>query len=94
MAPGRGRMRRTFTQIKLDDYGSTRNVVVLYDEVPCDPGTSLYEDRQSYFLNYIANDQRLVSPGDTIFQTLSISHSGNGWVATAVSITTKTNTEK
>jgi hypothetical protein len=86
-------VRRTFTQVKLDDEGSTRNVVVLYDDVQCDIGTALYENRQVLFLQYIANDIRLVSP-NSLFETLNISHSGNGWVATAVSMTTKTTTEK
>jgi hypothetical protein len=87
-------MRRTFTQIKLDDFGSTRNVVVLYDEVPCDVGTTLYENRQILFLRYISDDIRLITPGDSVFDTLQIAHSGNGWVATAISITWKVNTEK
>lgn len=86
-------MHRTFSQIKIDDNGSTRNVVVLYDD-PCEKGSSLYFDRQVLFLQYIASDIRLVSPGDSVFETLNISHSGNGWVATAVSVTTKTSAEK
>jgi hypothetical protein len=86
-------MRRTFTQVKLDEAGSTRNVVVLYDE-PSEQGSQLYHDRQILFLQYISNDIRLVSPGDSVFETLNISHNGNSWCATAVSVTTKTNTEK
>jgi len=86
-------MRRTYNQIKIDDYGSTRNVVVLYDE-PCELNSTLYHNRQALFLRYIAEDLRLVSPGDTIFESLFISHNGVCWTATAVSMTTKTNTEK
>lgn len=85
-------MRRTFNQIKTDDY-TTRNVVVIYDD-PCEPGTLLYQDRQILFLRYLANDPRLASPGDTLFSRLIIEHNGVCWVATAVSFSTLPSDDK
>jgi hypothetical protein len=79
-------MRRTFTQIKLDD-NTTRNVVVLYDE-PCTAGTQFYNDRQVLFLKYLADDQRLINPDTAPFQTLNVSYNGVCWCATAVTIIT------